>query len=149
MMLRADRNTSDLIFRKLADLEKICIPDGWSAESFKSEALKDNGIVLYIQEDNGDISGLLTAYTATGEADITNVAVNPQFRCRGYASGLISALESIIPGDTENIFLEVRESNINAVNLYIKSGFEQIAVRKRFYSKPVEDAIIMKKKVSK
>ncbi len=149
MMLRADENTSDLIFRKLEKLEKICIPDGWPLESFKSESLKNNGIVLYIQEDNGEISGLLTAYTAIGEADITNVAVSPEYRLRGYAINLISELEKIIPEDTENIFLEVRESNISAINLYLKSGFEKISVRKRFYSHPLENAVIMKKKVSK
>ena len=146
MMLRADKNTSPDIYTKLSETEKICISDGWSAESFKSEALKDNGLVLYIQEENGKISALLTAYTATGEADITNVAVIPEYRRKGYATALISELEKIIPDDTEDIFLEVRESNINAINLYIKSGFEKISVRKRFYSNPQENAIIMKKK---
>lgn len=145
-MLKADKNTEAIIFQKLEKLEKTCIHDGWSAESFKSEALKDNGIVIYIQEDNGTVSALLTAYTAIGEADITNVAVLPEYRRKGYATALISEFEKIIPQDTEDIFLEVRESNINAINLYIKSGFEKISVRKRFYSNPTENAIIMKKK---
>lgn len=145
-MLRADKNTSYDIYTKLSEIEKICISDGWSAESFKSEALKENGIVLYIQEENGKISALLTAYTAIGEADITNVAVIPEYRRKGYATALISEFEKIIPDNTEDIFLEVRESNTNAINLYIKSGFEKISIRKRFYSNPQENAIIMKKK---
>lgn len=146
MMLRADKNTPEYIYTRLADTEKICIPDGWSAESFKSESLKDNGIVLYIQEDNGTVSAFLTAYTAIGEADITNVAVLPEYRRKGYATLLISEFEKMIPEDTEDIFLEVRESNQSAINLYIKSGFEKISVRKRFYSNPTENAVIMKKK---
>ena len=146
MMLRADKNTSESVYKKLSETEKICIPDGWSAESFKSEALKDNGIVLYIQEDNGIISALLTAYTAIGEADITNVAVLPEYRRKGYAISLISEFEKIIPEDTEDIFLEVRESNQSAINLYLKAEFEKISVRKRFYSNPTENALIMKKK---
>lgn len=145
MMLRADKNTPDYIFEELENLEKICISDGWSAESFRSEALKDNGIVLYIQENDKKISAFITAYTALGEADITNVAVSPEYRRKGYAFYLISELEKIIPEDTENIFLEVRESNQNAINLYLKSGFEKISLRKRFYSNPVENAVIMKK----
>ncbi|MDE5946989.1 MAG: ribosomal protein S18-alanine N-acetyltransferase [Oscillospiraceae bacterium] len=145
MMLRADKNTPEYIFNELENLEKSCISDGWSAESFKSEALKDNGIVLYIQEDDKKISAFITAYTALGEADITNVVVSPEYRRRGYAFSLISELEKIIPEDTENIFLEVRESNQNAINLYLKSGFEKISIRKRFYSNPIEDAVIMKK----
>lgn len=145
MMLRADKNTPDYIFEELENLEKICIPDGWSAKSFRSEALKDNGIVLYIQENNKKISAFITAYTALGEADITNVAVSPEYRRKGYALYLISELEKIIPENTESIFLEVRESNQNAINLYLKSGFEKISLRKRFYSNPVENAVIMKK----
>lgn len=146
MMLKADKDTPLDIFEKLAELEKICIPDGWSAKGFKTEAEKDNGIVLYTLEDNGEISSFLTAYTAIGEADITNVVVNPHYRRKGFAQMLISELEKIIPKNTEDIFLEVRESNSPAINLYIKSGFEQIAVRKNFYSNPVENAVIMKKK---
>lgn len=146
MTLRADENTPEEIFDKLEKLEKICIPDGWSKNSFKSESLKNNGIVLYILEDDGTVSALLTAYTAVGEADITNVAVYPKYRRRGCALSLIRELEKIIPDDTEDIFLEVRESNTAAFNLYKKAGFEQISIRKRFYSNPVENAVIMKKK---
>ena len=146
MMLRADKNTPEYIYAKLAETEKLCIPDGWSAESFKSESLKDNGIVLYIQENDGIISALLTAYTAIGEADITNVAVLPEYRRKGYATALISEFEKILPEDTEDILLEVRESNQSAINLYLKAGFEKISVRKRFYSNPTENALIMKKK---
>ena len=146
MMLRANKDTPYDIFEKLAELEKTCIPDGWSAKGFKAEAEKDNGIVLYTLEYNGDISSFLTAYTAIGEADITNVVVNPEYRRKGLAQSLISELEKIIPKDSEDIFLEVRESNSPALNLYLKSGFEQIAIRKNFYSNPVENAVIMKKK---
>ena len=59
---------------------------------------------------------------------------------------LISEFEKILPEDTEDIFLEVRESNQIAINFYLKAGFEKISVRKRFYSNPTENALIMKKK---
>ena len=42
-------------------------------------------------------------------------------------------------------FLEVRESNSAARTLYEELGYEQIGVRKRFYEKPVENAVIMSK----
>ena len=42
------------------------------------------------------------------------------------------------------IFLEVRESNVPAISLYKKLGFEELGIRKKFYEHPVEDAIIMK-----
>lgn len=76
----ADCNTSDLIFAGLADLEAQTIPDGWSANAFRSEAEKENGIVLYTLDGNENVIGLLTAYTAADEADITNVAVENSAR---------------------------------------------------------------------
>lgn len=57
-------------------------------------------------------------------------------------------MENIAANEIKDIFLEVRMSNIAAIGLYTSLGYEKIAVRKRFYSNPVEDAIIMKKKVS-
>ena len=118
--------------------------EGWSAESFRSEAEKENGCVLYIMENNC-IAALLTGYYAVGEGDITNVAVHPDFRRKGLAKLLIEEFGKILPKDTESIFLEVRESNAPAISLYESCGFRQIGLRKNFYSSPREHAVIMEK----
>lgn len=145
-VLRADSDTNADIFHKLSELEAPTITDGWSANSFQSEALKENGYVLYIEYNNKIVS-LLTAYTAADEADITNVAVDVSMRRNGLARTILQEFEKILPPEIKEIFLEVRISNEPAINLYTSNGFEHISVRKRFYSNPVEDAIIMKKKV--
>ena len=44
-----------------------------------------------------------------------------------------------------SLFLEVRESNVNAIKLYEKMEYKNIGIRKNFYEKPVENAIIMSK----
>ena len=49
----------------------------------------------------------------------------------------------------EFITLEVRQSNITAVNLYKKNGFKQVAIRKNYYNNPIESAIIMTKFLEK
>lgn len=142
---RAAADSPAELFEKLSALDRQCVgADGWSAESFRSEAAKDNGIVLYIAE-SGDILALLTAYTAAGEADITSVAVAPEHRRRGLAMALLGELEHLLPGDTESIFLEVRESNSGAVALYEKCGFRRLSVRKNFYTSPRENAVVMRK----
>lgn len=145
-VVRADSSSSDEIFQMLSELEAQTIPDGWSANSFRSEVEKDNGFVLYIRQ-SGKIIALLSAYTAADEADITNVAVDINMRRLGLARLLLSEFELLLSDEITQIFLEVRTSNEPAINLYKSCGFEQIAVRKRFYSNPVEDAVIMKKKV--
>ena len=81
-----------------------------------------------------------------GEVYISNVAVREKFRKRGVASALIDAMNSYcIVNNAEFITLEVRVSNTPAVNLYEKSGFENLGRRKNFYSAPNEDAFIMTK----
>ena len=132
---------------KLSELDKLCVgADGWSAESFMSESEKSNGIVLYIMEDDR-IAALLSGYTAVGEADITSVAVHPDFRRKGCALALMERFEELLPPDTEDIFLEVRESNAGAIALYEKCGFEKLSIRKNFYTLPRENAIVMRKTI--
>ena len=144
-MYRVCRDTAPQTFEALAELEKITVgEEGWSAESFRSAAEKDNGYVLCIFCEDC-VAALLTGYYAIGEGDITNVAVAPEHRRKGFAQMLIAEFERLLPDDAENIFLEVRESNIPAIELYKKCGFEKISVRKNFYANPPENAIVMMK----
>lgn len=137
------------VYIALSALDKACVgADGWSEASFRSECAKDNGIVLAAFED-GELAGLLSGYTAVGEADITSVAVAPAYRRMGIARQLISDFEAMLPEDTESIFLEVRASNSGAIALYKNCGYEQLSVRRRFYSSPEEDALVMTKKLRK
>ena len=75
---------------------------------------------------------------------ITNVAVFEQYRGKGIASAL---MEKIIgyaeKNNMEFISLEVRQSNHPAISLYLKYGFKKMGIRKNFYNKPCEDAVIM------
>ena len=147
-ILRAGADITQEIAEKLSRLDKLCVgADGWSADSFRSEALKANGFVLYIEE-NSEVIALLSGYSAVGEGDITSVAVSPEYRRRGLALRLIKEFERLLPEDTESIFLEVRESNSGAIALYGKCGFERISLRKNFYSQPRENAVVMAKNLT-
>ena len=84
-------------------------------------------------------------YVSFDEASVTNVAVSPMFRKKGYGEALVVAAKEAVKAEgAENIFLEVRVSNEPAISLYKKLGFEELGIRKKFYEHPVEDAIIMK-----
>ena len=148
-IIRADKYTDAHIFESLSALDKLCVgADGWSAESFKSEVAKDNGIVMYTVE-NGSITGLICGFFAADEAEITSVAVSPQHRRKGIAARLMDGYFSTLPESVRSIFLEVRESNSAAIGLYEKFGFEKISVRKNFYSFPDENAVVMQKSLNK
>ena len=90
------------------------------------------------------ITGYIGMYLSFDEASITNVAVLPAFRQKGYGKALVSSAKTIgKEKQIERIFLEVRVSNASAISLYQKMDFENLGIRKNFYDHPKEDAYIM------
>lgn len=138
-------------------IETQCFSLPWSEKSFEDSLSREDTIFLVCEEnDGGDdiqtagdtasrVTGYVGLYVSFDEASVTNVAVSPEYRKKGYGEALVAAakLEAKAAG-AESIFLEVRVSNTPAVSLYKKYGFEELGIRKKFYEHPVEDAIIMK-----
>lgn len=79
------------------------------------------------------------------QAHINNLAVRPELRGRGLGTQLLAAItdEAAHLGAVE-LTLEVRASNTPALQLYKKAGFTQETVRKNYYTKPVEDALVLR-----
>lgn len=126
-----------------AEIEKIAIGDGaWSEETLKDVVSKDDA--SYLVACCGDtICGLVGAWISLDEAEITNVAVHPEYRRKGIARALLREL--ITRGRKNGVkrfVLEVRKSNKKAINLYESMNFEFVGERKDFYSRPKEDACI-------
>ena len=77
------------------------------------------------------------------EGEILDIAVSPFFRKQKIAEYLMSELfDFSIKNQINSIFLEVRQSNVPAIALYQKMGFKKIGIRKDYYSKPKENALI-------
>ena len=96
-------------------------------------------------EDEEIVTGYIGLYLSFDEASVTNVAVASKFRKKGYGEALVEKSKELAKdAGAECIFLEVRQSNVPALSLYKKLGFEELGIRKNFYEHPVEDAIIMK-----
>lgn len=125
--------------------ESFSIP--WSYRSFEDSLNLPYGR-FYVAKIEGKVVGYIGLYLVGEDGDITNVAVLSQYRRKGIAGKLI---EKVIKCAKENgvnsINLEVRPSNSSAIELYTKYGFEELGKRKNFYSKPTEDAIILRKDV--
>lgn len=125
---------------ELAQLDSICFSVPWSEKSFSEEA--ENRLAKYfVAKENGKILGYGGIWLVAEEGQITNIAVLPEHRKKGIASKLLLKLIECAEG--KSIVLEVRESNLAAISLYEKQGFENAGVRKNFYHSPVENAIIM------
>lgn len=127
----------------VAEIETKCFSLPWSEKSFEDSINREDTIFLVCEDEV--ITGYIGMYLSFDEASITNVAVSPEFRKKGYGEQLVAhAKEAAKAANTECIFLEVRVSNEPAISLYKKQGFEELGIRKKFYEHPVEDAIIMK-----
>lgn len=128
----------------VAEIEKACFSLPWSEQSLVDSVVREDTMFL-VCEDAQEIVGYIGMYLSFDEGDITNVAVSPAHRKMGYGEAIVSkAVELAKEKQLEMILLEVRVSNVPAISLYKKMGFEEIGMRKNFYEHPVEDAIIMK-----
>lgn len=128
---------------EIARLEKECFSTPWSEDGLKSE-LNNVFARFFVANYAGEIAGYVGAHNVLGEVYITNVAVFEKFRRNGVAKKLIDALLESAKAENGNfVTLEVRKSNIPAVSLYEKCGFEKVGERKNFYEKPRENAVLM------
>jgi ribosomal-protein-alanine N-acetyltransferase len=102
-------------------------------------------IALVAQESHlGEVVGFAVASSIPPEAELENIAVAPECQRRGIGRQLLSGLvEELKRSGIETVHLEVRASNLAAVGLYKSFGFKATGLRTRYYSNPVEDAVLM------
>ena len=130
-----------------AELEAMCFSTPWSLQAFKDSLDKPDIYlfhVAYLGDELVAQAGLIMSFD---EADVVNVAVKPEYRKRGIASGLLNELmRAGSERGVKDYTLEVRAGNHGAIALYENLGFKTEGIRKDFYREPVEDALIMWKR---
>ncbi len=130
--------------KDVAEIEKLFFSHPWSEATLASE-MEDNNSHFFGAFIEGELAGYIGGRTLFDESEIYNVGVNPKFRRKGAAKALIERfIEAARERDTQQIFLEVRPSNLPAINLYEKVGFVFCGLRKNYYSDPTENAILMR-----
>ncbi len=124
-------------------MEKASFTTPWSEILFMNEIFKPRSLpkAAVISER---LVGYICANYLLDEGHILNVTVHPDFRKQGIASQLVGYMLALLAAENcKTVFLEVRESNEAALQMYEKAGFVRIASRKAYYTLPVEDAVIM------
>lgn len=141
------RPMTEVDIPKVVGIERSIFSIPWSEKSFEDSIRLEHTIYLVAVEPNQGIVGYCGMYRVFNEGEITNVAVDEPYRRLGVATALLNEL--MAEGKNlgiDTFFLEVRESNLRARQLYRKLGFENVGVRKNFYEKPLENAVIMWKR---
>src|SRR5262245_53791443 len=136
----------------LLALERRCFSHPWTMQHFR-EALADERtdvLVLRVRPDRTRPGTEIVAYcvvqTVLDEAHIHDLGVEPGLRRQGLARRLLDvALGRASRLGARRAFLEVRQSNWPAVHLYRSLGFEVVSVRRDYYERPPEDALVLRK----
>ena len=127
---------------QVAAIEKEIFSIPWSEKSF-ADSLESNDTIYIVAEEDGIIYGYCGIYLSFEIGNISNVAVGEKYRKKGIATNMIAEMiKQAKFKDVTDITLEVRETNVPAIRLYEKLGFKEEGIRKNFYEKPTEDALI-------
>jgi ribosomal-protein-alanine N-acetyltransferase len=135
-LIEIARHSSTAALWNASEYAKLCgsqAPGGW--------------VALVIQENN-QVVGFLAGRQLTpdgAEWEIENVAVSGAAQRRGLGSHLLGEFLALArERGGRDIFLEVRASNVAARRLYEKWAFVEAGVRKSYYQRPTEDALVLR-----
>jgi len=126
-------------------IEEASFTNPWSRAMYLAE-LENSGISFcYIAKGpDGVVVGFCSFWRVLDELHINNLAVLPAFRRKGVARALLEhVLKEGSALGARRATLEVRRSNDAARLLYERFGFSVAAVRRGYYTKPVEDALVL------
>ncbi len=128
----------------VAALDQISFSLPWPERSFLFEVTGNPASRCWVADADGRIAGMIVAWLFVDEVHIATIATHPDFRRQGIAQKLLAyTLRYTHAEGAVSSFLEVRESNLAAQEMYRKFGYESTGRRKRYYKDNDEDAILM------
>jgi ribosomal-protein-alanine N-acetyltransferase len=138
---------------EVVEIEALSGLSLWGWDAYHKELQSEQDVIMLVARrqtagsgpgDPAGIAGFIISRLIAGELHVNNVAVRAEFRRQGIAAQL---LEAVIDWGSRNharmALLEVRAGNTAAQALYSRCGFQVVGRRRRYYSQPVEDALLM------
>jgi [ribosomal protein S18]-alanine N-acetyltransferase len=133
--------------RDVMTIELEAYPDPWAEGMFLDElrSARSHFYVVYLDDVLIGYGGF---WLVLDEAHITSVTIGEDYRGQGYGKQLVVFLLDLARKVGARLAtLEVRASNTRARNLYLNTGFRPVGVRKKYYPKSGEDAVVMLKEL--
>lgn len=138
---------------EVVEIEILSGLSPWGWDAYHKELQSEQDVIMLVARtqaagsgprDPDGIAGFIISRLIAGELHVNNVAVRPECRRQGIAAQL---LEAVIDWGRRKharmALLEVRAGNTAAQALYSRCGFQVTGRRRRYYSQPVEDALLM------
>lgn len=121
----------------------------WSENTVRTLIQSDTAVCFGAFEGE-ELVGYVALEWVLDEGSLTDIAVLKNYRGQGISKLLMDELtREAKERNLQFVTLEVRESNLPAIGLYKKYGFEDVGKRPRYYSDPTEDAVLMTKYMTK
>ncbi|MBR4205825.1 MAG: ribosomal protein S18-alanine N-acetyltransferase [Clostridia bacterium] len=134
--------------RDVVAVENASFANPWSEQSFQNAFRSDLTTIYGAFGDDGILSGFACLFVIGEEAEILDIAAKPDQRRQGVGRALmLRMIEDCEKLGVKSVYLEVRVSNSAARSLYEKNGFIPQGIRRRYYTEPTEDAVVMKKTI--
>ncbi len=131
-------------------LDRLCFGGLWSIDSYRRELTNENSHFLAVlvnpilEPETSGMIGFGCFWAILDEAHITLLGIHPHYQRQGWGELLLGALiDRAREIELARATLEVRASNLGAIHLYEKYGFQTVGHRKKYYQDTGEDGVIM------
>ena len=129
---------------ELLAIEQIQFPEPWTRGMLLDEVTNIETRRYTVVVEDGKILGYLGVMFAMDELHINTIGVLPDFEGKGIAAALMDdAWRDAKERNIERATLEVAVSNKRAQDLYYRYGFKPVGIRKNYYDKIGEDALVL------
>ena len=116
-------------YKTLIQIEKSIFKDAISVNQLKSFEMNESHVIWKIEKIK--IIGFVCFFHVRDEIEIIKICIIKSHQRKNYGSILINEIKKL---NIKKIFLEVSIENVNAINFYLKNGFQKIGVRKGYYA---------------
>lgn len=141
------RNMTEEDIEQVADLERRIFSDPWTSQGIY-ETFCQNQAFIVVAEQDEKVVGYGIIYCVLDEGEIVRIAVDETVRRQGVGRRILDyACECCKKENVKRLLLDVRESNASARSFYEQYGFLVDGMRKNFYEKPNENAVLMSKEL--
>jgi [ribosomal protein S18]-alanine N-acetyltransferase len=141
-----------LVLRRMTDpdidavweIENATFSTPWTADTFRS-LLHRAPVELLVAERNDELVGYAVLWCIADEGELANIAIRGDLRGSGLGGELLDQVVDVARRrGVQSLYLEVRPSNAAAGRLYGRRGFQEVGVRRGYYSSPAEDARVLR-----
>ncbi len=132
----------------VVEIETVAFSSPWQKETFHELIGRSTLEMLVMEHPEEGIVGYAVVWCILDQGELANLAIVPRMRSRGLGTRLMTRVLDIArERGAESMFLEVREPNAHALELYRRFGLAQVGLRRGYYDHPKEDARILMAKL--